>query len=77
MHAKPQAFVDKGFVFATTNYRFIPHVKMQDIAADVARSIRWVHDHAAEYGGDPETMFVMGWSGVVSSRRCSAWTRNT
>ena len=62
MHAKPQAFVDKGFVFATTNYRFIPHVKMQDLAADVATSIRWVHDHAAEYGGDPETMFVMGWS---------------
>jgi arylformamidase len=62
MHAKPQAFVDKGFVFATTNYRFIPHVKMQDLAAAVARSIRWVHDHAAEYGGDPETMVVMGWS---------------
>jgi acetyl esterase/lipase len=62
MHAKPQAFVDKGFVFATTNYRFIPHVTMQDIAGDVAKSIRWMYDHAAEYGGDPQTMFVMGWS---------------
>src|SRR5687767_9629960 len=29
MHVKPQAFVEKGFVFATTNYRFIPHVTMQ------------------------------------------------
>ena len=62
MHAKPQAFVDKGFVFATTNYRFIPHVTMQDIAGDVAKSIRWVYDHAAEYGGDRESLFVMGWS---------------
>jgi arylformamidase len=62
MHAKPQAFVEKGFVFATTNYRFIPHVTMQQIAADVAKSIRWVHDHARQYGGDPETIFVMGWS---------------
>jgi acetyl esterase/lipase len=62
MHAKPQAFVEKGFVFATTNYRFIPHVTMQQIAGDVAKSIRWVHDHASQYGGDPETIFVMGWS---------------
>ena len=62
MHAKPQAFVDKGFVFATTNYRFIPHVTMQDIAGDVAKSIRYVYDHAAEYGGDRESLFVMGWS---------------
>jgi acetyl esterase/lipase len=62
MHAKPQAFTDKGFVFATTNYRFIPNVTMQQIAADVAKSIRWVYDHAAEYGGDPQTIVVMGWS---------------
>jgi arylformamidase len=62
MHAKPQAFVEKGFVFATTNYRFIPHVTMQQIAGDLAKSIRWVHDHARQYGGDPETIFVMGWS---------------
>ena len=62
MHAKPQAFTDKGYVFATTNYRFIPNVTMQQIAGDVAKSIRWVYDHAAEYGGDPRTIVVMGWS---------------
>ena len=62
MNAKPQAFTDKGYVFATTNYRFIPNVTMQQMAGDVAKSIRWVYDHAAEYGGDPQTIFVMGWS---------------
>jgi acetyl esterase/lipase len=62
MDVKPQAFVDKGFVFATTNYRFIPHVTMQQIAKDVAKSIRWMYDHAAEYGGDPNAIVVMGWS---------------
>jgi acetyl esterase/lipase len=62
MNAKPQAFTDKGYVFATTNYRFIPNVTMPQIAGDVAKSIRWVYDHASEYGGDPETLFVMGWS---------------
>lgn len=62
MNAKPQAFTDKGYVFATTNYRFIPNATMQQIAGDVAKSIRWVYDHAAEYGGDPQTIVVIGWS---------------
>lgn len=62
MHAKPQAFTGKGYVFATTNYRFIPNVTMQQIAADVAKSIRWMYDNAAQYGGDPQSIVVMGWS---------------
>ena len=62
MHAKPQAFTSKGYVFATTNYRFIPTVTMQQIAADVAKSIRWMYDNAAQYGGDPQSIVVMGWS---------------
>jgi acetyl esterase/lipase len=62
MNAKPQAFTDKGFLFATTNYRFIPNVTMQQIAGDVAKSIKWVYDHAAQYGGDREKIVLMGWS---------------
>jgi acetyl esterase/lipase len=59
---KPQAFMDKGFVFVSTNYRLLPHVDMGTIVRDIALSIRWVHDHIAEYGGDPARLFVMGHS---------------
>ncbi len=59
---KPQAFMDKGFVFVSTNYRLLPHVDMQTIVRDIAKSMHWVHDHIAEYGGDPKRMFVMGHS---------------
>lgn len=59
---KPRAFVDRGFVFASTNYRFVPKATIKEIAGDVARSIRWVHDHARDYGGDPDAFFVMGHS---------------
>ncbi len=59
---KPKAFVEKGFVFVSTNYRLLPHVDMGTIVRDVARSIRWVHDHIAEYGGDPNRLLVMGHS---------------
>ncbi len=59
---KPQAFVDKGFVFVSTNYRLLPSVDMATIVRDIAKSIRWVHDHIAEYGGDPKRLFIMGHS---------------
>ena len=59
---KPQAFMDKGFVFVSTNYRLLPNVDMATIVRDIAKSIRWVHDHIAEYGGDPERLFIMGHS---------------
>ncbi|HZL91874.1 MAG TPA: alpha/beta hydrolase, partial [Pirellulaceae bacterium] len=59
---KPQAFVDKGFVFVSTNYRLLPDVEMATIFRDIARSIHWVHDHIAEHGGDPNRLLVMGHS---------------
>jgi arylformamidase len=59
---KPQAFMDKGFVFVSANYRLLPHVDMGTIVRDIAQSIHWVHDHIAEYGGDPQRLFIMGHS---------------
>ncbi len=59
---KPQAFVDKGYVFVATNYRFVPKVTVKEMTGDIAKAIRWVHDHAKEYGGDPKSIFVMGHS---------------
>ena len=61
-HAKPKAFVEKGYVFVSTNYRLLPNVDMETIVRDVAKSIHWVHDHIAEYGGDPKRLVVMGHS---------------
>ena len=59
---KPQVFVERGFVFVSTNYRLLPGVDMATIVRDIAKSVRWVHDHIAEYGGDPNRLFVMGHS---------------
>jgi acetyl esterase/lipase len=59
---KPQWFADKGFVFVSTNYRLLPHVDMATIFQDVAKSLHWVSDHIAEYGGNPKRIFVMGHS---------------
>ena len=62
VQVKPQAFVDRGFVFVAMNYRLLPHVEMGEIIRDIAKSAHWVHDHIAEHGGDPERVLVMGHS---------------
>jgi arylformamidase len=62
VQVKPQAFMDKGYVFVSTNYRLLPSVDMATIVRDVAKSIHWVHDHIAEHGGDPKRLWIMGHS---------------
>jgi acetyl esterase/lipase len=59
---KPKFFTDLGYVFVATNHRFIKTVPMNEIFADVAKSLRWTHDHAAEFGGDPNRIVIMGHS---------------
>ena len=59
---KPAAFVKHGCVFIPINYRFIPQVTIREMAGDVARAIKWAHDNAPQFGGDPESIFVMGHS---------------
>ena len=59
---KPRVFCERGFVFVSTNYRLLPHVEMDVLIRDVAKSLGWVHKNGARYGGDPERIFVMGHS---------------
>ena len=59
---KPQAFMDKGYVFVSTNYRLWPNVEMGTIIRDVAKALGWVHTHIAEYGGDLKRLVVGGHS---------------
>src|SRR5687768_4482913 len=57
---KPQAFADRGFLFVPTGYRLLPQVEIAEIFRDIAKSLRWVHQHIAAHGGDPSRILVMG-----------------
>ncbi|MFN4258521.1 MAG: alpha/beta hydrolase [Gemmataceae bacterium] len=59
---KPQAFVTKGYVFVSVNYRLVPQVTYKEQMADLAHALAWVHGHAKQYGGNPDRIFVMGHS---------------
>lgn len=62
VYDKPKVFNGKGYILVSTNYRLLPKVDMETLTRDVAKSIRWVHDHIAEHGGDPKRLIIMGHS---------------
>jgi uncharacterized protein (TIGR03067 family) len=62
VQVKPQAFVDKGFVFVSTNYRLLTDATIKQMGEDLAKAIRWVHGQSKEHGGNPDQIFVMGHS---------------
>ncbi len=57
---KPDFFLSRGYVFASVNYRLAPEQKHPAQAEDTAAALAWLHDHAAEFGGDPERLFLIG-----------------
>lgn len=60
---KPPAFTERGYVFVSVGYRLLgDQVTIGQMAADCAKAIRWVCDHAAEYGGDPKRLVITGHS---------------
>ncbi len=50
----------RGFVCISANYRLQPRVTLAGQVTDVRAAIAWVRSHAAEYGGEPGTLFVTG-----------------
>ncbi len=57
-----QALTAKGFNVVIPDYRRHPEVKFDDIMRDATRAVEWVKAHIAEYGGDPDKLFLMGHS---------------
>jgi acetyl esterase/lipase len=59
---KAEAFTDAGYVFVSINYRLSPAVQHPAHAEDCGLAVAWVHKHIAEYGGDPDRVYLMGHS---------------
>lgn len=59
---KPKALTDHGFIMVSTGYRLLPEVTMEELLADVAASVGWVHKNISQYGGNPNRIFIGGHS---------------
>ncbi len=51
-----------GIVTFIPDYRKYPDVQFPEFINDAATAVRWVRDHAQEFGGDPSRIYVMGHS---------------
>ncbi len=57
-----QRFAAAGIATAVVNYRLSPGVMHPAHIQDAAASFAWVKRHIAEYGGNPDQVFVIGHS---------------
>jgi len=55
-------FARHGYLGLNVEYRLAPDFKYPSGAEDVAASAEWARHHAAEFGGDPARMFMIGHS---------------
>jgi len=58
--------VSNGFVGVNTNYRLAPEFPYPNATEDVASAVRWAREHGAEFGGDPDRIFLWGHSAGAS-----------
>lgn len=57
-----RAFVVRGMVAVTVNYRLTPDVTHPEHARDCAEAVAWVQQNISSYGGDPSQVFLCGHS---------------
>lgn len=56
------ALAERGFVTVLPDYRLYPTVKFPVFLDDAAAAVKWVQEHAQEFGGDPRHVVLMGHS---------------
>lgn len=64
--------VPHGVAVVSANYRMYPEAVFPEFIRDAAACAAWVKEHIAEYGGDPDKIFLGGSSagGYISMMLC-------
>jgi arylformamidase len=59
---KAAHYTGLGYIFISTNYRMLPEADVGQQALDVATALAYVQTHAADWGGNPAKIILMGHS---------------
>jgi acetyl esterase len=55
-----RCFSSRGYLVFSINYRLAPASGFPEPVQDAASAISWAREHASQYGGDPEAVFLAG-----------------
>lgn len=66
----------RGWICVAINYRLSPKGTMPDHIVDVKRSIAWIRENIADYGGDPDFLCITGGSAGGHLSSLAALTGN-
>jgi len=56
------ALIDLPAIFVSVSYRLAPEHKFPAALDDVLAGLAWIWRNIGDYGGDPERLFMAGWS---------------
>lgn len=59
---KSRYYTEKGYIFISINYRLSPAVEHPVHVQDVASALSYTYDNIADYGGNPDEIYIMGHS---------------
>ena len=57
-----EALASRGIVVVIADYRLYPQVRYPAFLQDGAHAVAWTHQHIADYGADPQQLYLMGHS---------------
>ncbi len=57
-----EALTSRGTIAIVPDYRLFPDVRFPAFVEDGARAVRWVLENVADFGGDPDRLYLMGHS---------------
>jgi acetyl esterase/lipase len=66
----------RGWVCMSINYRLSPHATFPEHLIDVKSALKWIREHGAEYGADPDFVVVTGGSAGAHLSALVALTAN-
>ncbi|XP_057507790.1 isoprenylcysteine alpha-carbonyl methylesterase ICME-like isoform X1 [Actinidia eriantha] len=66
---------ERDIIVACIDYRNFPRVTMSDMVKDASQGISFVCNHIAEYGGDPNRIYLMGQSAGAHIAACALLER--
>ncbi|GEM_PF-4081312 len=61
-------FVDAGAAFVSVNFALAPQVSLDELVRQNRATVKWVYNHALDFGADPGRLYIAGHSSGAPSR---------